>query len=57
MISALQRLQSEMQQHVPNQMADSFQAFGISPGFATGMAKLRATHPPLEVRIAALRAG
>jgi heat shock protein HtpX len=55
MISALQRLQAETQRQVPNQMADSFQAFGISSGFVTGLAKLKATHPPLEVRIAALK--
>ena len=57
MISALQRLQSETQRQVPNQMSDSFQAFGISSGFATGLAKLNATHPPLDVRIAALKNG
>jgi len=57
MIAALQRLQSETQRHVPSQMADSFKAFGISSGFVSGLAKLNATHPPLEVRIAALKTG
>ncbi len=55
MISALRRLQSEMNSKVPNQMADSFKAFGISSGFSSGIAKLFSTHPPLEVRIAALK--
>ena len=55
MIAALQRLQAETQRQVPNQMADSFKAFGISSGFVSGLAKLHATHPPLEVRIAALK--
>ncbi len=55
MISALQRLQDEMRAHVPNQMPDTFKAFGISSGFNKGMAALFATHPPLDVRIDALR--
>lgn len=55
MISALQRLQQETQAQVPNQMADSFKAFGISAGFGKSMGALFATHPPLQVRIEALR--
>lgn len=49
MIAALQRLQSDSHpQALPNSMA----AFGI----AGGLGHLLATHPPLEDRIAALRA-
>lgn len=57
MIAALQRLQAEMQAHVPSQMSGSLKAFGISSGFVSGLAKFQATHPPLEKRIAALRNG
>ena len=53
MISALERLkQGVSQPHLPDQMA----AFGISGGIAHGMKRLFMTHPPLEERIAALRA-
>ena len=50
MIRALQRLQLESGQ---TSMPSSMQAFGITGG----MGRLLASHPPLEVRIQALRAG
>jgi heat shock protein HtpX len=53
MIAALERLR--MQQGaapLPDQLA----AFGINGGLATGMKKLFMSHPPLDERIAALRA-
>lgn len=53
MIAALQRLQLGVgQPHLPDQMA----AFGISGGIAHGFKALLMSHPPLEARIAALRA-
>ncbi|SMF08741.1 Heat shock protein. Metallo peptidase. MEROPS family M48B [Alteromonadaceae bacterium Bs31] len=55
MIRALQRLQAETQQHVPNQMPDTMAAFGISSGFSDRVMAARATHPPLEKRIQALQ--
>lgn len=55
MIAALTRLREETLAQVPNQMPDTFKAFGISAGFATGLAAFFATHPPLEKRIEALR--
>lgn len=54
MISALQRLKAEAE--VPNQMPDTLVAFGISSGFKQGLMAAFSTHPPLEDRIAALRA-
>ncbi|MCW9059239.1 MAG: protease HtpX [Gammaproteobacteria bacterium] len=54
MIAALQRLQMGREtEDLPGQMA----AFGIAGGIGQGLAKLMATHPPLEVRIAALQQG
>ena len=53
MISALQALQRE---HEPHDLPGEFAAFGISGGLGSGIKKLFMTHPPLEVRIAALRA-
>lgn len=54
MIAALERLQQSVAQpHLPDQMA----AFGISGGIGSGLKRLFMTHPPLEERIAALRAG
>lgn len=53
MISALQRLQYESQQ-ARGQMPESLTAFGISSGVRGKLFALMATHPPLEVRIAAL---
>ncbi len=54
MISALRRLQVESGQ-VESQMPDSLAAFGISSGLKQGLAGLLMSHPPLEVRIAALQ--
>jgi heat shock protein HtpX len=52
MIGALQRLGSLHPAPLPEKMA----AFGISGGGAAGLKRLFMTHPPLEERIAALRA-
>lgn len=49
MIAALQRLQ---QAHTPSSLPNEMAAFGIANG---GMTRLFMSHPPLEVRIAALR--
>jgi heat shock protein HtpX len=53
MIAALQRLQAE--QGLPVQMPDSLSAFGINAAKKSSFAELFMTHPPLEVRIEALR--
>ncbi len=54
MIAALERLrQSVNQPHLPDQLA----AFGISGSIGHGIKRLFMSHPPLEERIAALRAG
>jgi heat shock protein HtpX len=52
MIAALQRLQAVHTAPLPEKMA----AFGISGG-KSGLMRLFMTHPPLEERIAALKAG
>lgn len=52
MISALQRLGGLHPQPLPDRMA----AFGIAGGVGDGLKRLFMTHPPLEERIAALRA-
>ena len=53
MIAALERLkQSVDQPHLPDQLA----AFGISGGIGHGIKRLFMSHPPLDERIAALRA-
>lgn len=53
MIAALQRLQAAHEsKDLPGQLA----AFGIAGGMGQGLAKLLASHPPLEQRIATLRA-
>lgn len=53
MIAALQRLQQTARQpHLQDQLA----AFGIAGGIGHGIKKLFMSHPPLEERIAALRA-
>lgn len=52
MISALQRLGGLHPQPLPDQMA----ALGIAGGVGDGIKRLFMTHPPLEERIAALRA-
>jgi len=53
MIAALQALQRG---HEPHDLPGEFAAFGISGGLGSGVKKLFMSHPPLEVRIAALRA-
>jgi heat shock protein HtpX len=53
MIAALQALQRGSQ---PHDLPGEFAAFGISGGLGTGIKKLFMSHPPLEERIAALRA-
>ncbi len=53
MIAALERLKvSAGQPHLPDQMA----ALGIAGGIGDGIKRLFMTHPPLDERIAALRA-
>ena len=52
MISALERLNSLHPQPLPEKMA----AFGIAGGVGSGLKRLFMTHPPLEERIAALKA-
>ena len=53
MIGALQALQRA---HEPKDLPGEFAAFGISGGLGAGIKKLFMSHPPLEQRIAALRA-
>ncbi len=52
MIAALERLNSQHPQPLPDRMA----AFGIAGGGGGGLKRLFMTHPPLEERIAALKA-
>lgn len=52
MIGALQRLQRGHAEPLPDKMA----AFGISGALGQGLKRLFTTHPPIEERIAALRA-
>ena len=52
MIGALERLQQRHAGPLPDKMA----AFGIAGGLGNGLKRLFMTHPPLEERIAALRA-
>ena len=52
MIGALEALKRSHGEPMPAQM----QAFGINTGGGTGFARLFATHPPLDERIAALQA-
>jgi heat shock protein HtpX len=52
MISALEALQRSHGQPLPDKMA----AFGIAGGAGQGLKKLFMSHPPIEERIAALRA-
>ncbi|MBK9654474.1 MAG: protease HtpX [Rhodanobacteraceae bacterium] len=54
MIAALERL---MLNHGQTALPKNVQAFGISGGVGAGLKRLFMTHPPLEERIAALRAG
>ncbi len=53
MVAALERLKSGLERpHLPDQLA----AFGISGNVGAGLRRLLMSHPPLEERIAALRA-
>jgi heat shock protein HtpX len=52
MIAALERLM----RHAPHPLPDQMAAFGISGGMGQGLKRLFMSHPPLEERIAALRA-
>jgi heat shock protein HtpX len=54
MIAALQRLKAN---HEPSTLPQSTQAFGISGKTTGGLKRLFMTHPPLDERIDALRAG
>ncbi|MEH6500854.1 MAG: protease HtpX [Pseudoalteromonas distincta] len=55
MIAALEHLRAE--QGIPVEMPGEMVAFGINGSLKNGLAGLLMTHPPLEQRIAALRAG
>ncbi len=55
MVAALERLRKEQTAGVANQMPESMNAFGITPGFSKKMSGWFATHPPLESRIRALQ--
>ena len=55
MVNALRRLQAFEQ--APNTLPESMAAFGIAGGLPSGLRKLFASHPPLQERIDALRAG
>jgi heat shock protein HtpX len=55
MIAALERLQLNYGE--PPQLPDQVKAFGISGVTGWGLKRLFMSHPPLEERIAALRAG
>ena len=54
MIGALERL--KIATKMPETMPETLVAFGISSGVRQGFAALFASHPPLDTRIAALRA-
>lgn len=53
MIAALNRLRDD--QRLESEMPKALTAFGISGGLKEGLAGLLMSHPPLEVRIAALQ--
>ena len=53
MIAALNRLRGD--QRLESEMPKALTAFGISGGLKEGLAGLLMSHPPLEVRIAALQ--
>jgi heat shock protein HtpX len=53
MIAALERLKLN---HEPTNLPDQMKAFGISGRMTGGLARLFMSHPPLDERIAALRA-
>ena len=52
MVAALERLKSATEEPLPEQLT----AFGISGGGKAGLAALFASHPPLDERIARLKA-
>jgi heat shock protein HtpX len=54
MISALESLKRSSE--IPNPMPDTLVAFGISSGMRSGLRALFSSHPPLDERIAALKA-
>lgn len=53
MIAALERLKDN---RVPSTLPDEVEAFGISGGMGRGLQRLFMSHPPLDERIAALKA-
>lgn len=53
MISALQSLKREYE--LPDELPDGMLAFGINGHWKQGLAKLFSSHPPLDIRIAALQ--
>ena len=55
MIAALERL--KRYQEAPSTMPDALVAFGISTGAKAGLRAMFSSHPPLDARIEALRAG
>ena len=54
MIAALERLKA---QHEPALLLEKMAPFGISGGVGSGLKRLFMTRPPLEERIAMLKAG
>ena len=56
MVGALERLMAEVRRRQPQGLPDKFAAFGINGGKPSGFKRLFMSHPPLEERIAALRA-
>ena len=54
MIAALERLKAQRE---PAPLPEKMAAFGISGGVGSGLKRLFMTHPPLEERIALLKAG
>jgi heat shock protein HtpX len=54
MIAALEALKRA---HEPSQLPNQMAAFGINGGLGGGLRKLFMSHPPLDERIAALKAG
>ena len=57
MLGALEKLRSETQAQIANEMPDTMTAFGISSGWKRKTSKLFMTHPTLEERIKALKYG
>jgi heat shock protein HtpX len=54
MVAALEALKRA---HEPSQLPNQMAAFGINGGLGSGLKKLFMSHPPLDERIAALKAG